>query len=183
MVGQAHREGTGMPPQLSPGLEKEIRRLIGRGHGKRAVARMVGCSKHAVLNVLARGPHPKLTAWDPSPARLSLREREEIRVGLEQGATFTAIAQSIGRAVSTVSREVALNGGRDDYQAWRAHRAPPARGRRPQIPKLACGRLAAQVAEWLGGVWAPGENSPGLRMGVPGGPMMRGGHETDYHTP
>src|SRR5436853_3061883 len=116
MVGQAHREGTGMPPQLSPGLEKEIRRLIGRGHGKRAVARMVGCSKHAVLNVLARGPHPKLTAWDPSPARLSLREREEIRVGLEQGATFTAIAQSIGRAVSTVSREVALNGGRDDYQ-------------------------------------------------------------------
>ena len=88
-----------MPPQLSPGLEREIRRLIGRGHGKHAVARMVGCSKHAVLNVLARGPHPKLTAWDPSPARLSLRAREEIRVGLEQGMTFTAIAQSIGRAV------------------------------------------------------------------------------------
>jgi hypothetical protein len=63
-----------MPAQLSPGLEKEIRTLIGRGHGKRAVARMVGCSKHAVLNVLARGPHPTLTAWDPSPARLSLPE-------------------------------------------------------------------------------------------------------------
>src|SRR5256885_4988216 len=73
-----------MHPRLSPGLEAEIRRLIGRGHGKRAVARMIGVSKHAVLNVLARGPHPKLTAWDPAPARLSLREREEIRVGLER---------------------------------------------------------------------------------------------------
>src|SRR5688572_21828333 len=114
-VGQARREGNGMHPRLSPALEKEIRRLIGRGHGKRAVARMVGVSKHAVLNVLARGPHPKLTAWNPSPARLSLREREEIRVGLEQGETFTAIAQSIGRAVSTVSREVGINGGRGGY--------------------------------------------------------------------
>src|SRR2546430_3070296 len=69
MVGQAHREGTGMPPQLSPGLEKEIRRLIGRGHGKRAVARMVGCSKHAGLNALGREPRPTLSAWHPSPAR------------------------------------------------------------------------------------------------------------------
>lgn len=42
-----------MPAQLSPGLEKEVRRLIGRGHGKRVVARMVGCSKHAVLNVFS----------------------------------------------------------------------------------------------------------------------------------
>src|SRR3989475_10493935 len=139
MVGQAHREGTGMPPQVTPGWEKGIGRLIVRGHGERAVARMVGCSKHGVLNVLARGPHPKLTAWDPSPARLSLREREEIRVGLEQGATFTAIAQSIGRAVSTVSREVALNGGRDDYQAWRAPPAPHARARPPRSPDAAGG--------------------------------------------
>ena len=171
-----------MPQQLSPGLEKEVRRLIGRGHGKRAVARMVGCSKHAVLNVLARGPHPRLTAWDPSPARLSLREREEIRVGLEQGATFTAIAQSIGRAVSTVSREVALNGGRDDYQAWRAHRAAEARARRPKIPKLACGRLAAQVAEWLEEFWSPEEISRRLRMEFPDDPMMRVSHETIYQS-
>jgi transposase, IS30 family len=171
-----------MVARLSPGLEKEIRRLIGRGHGKRAVARMVGVSKHAVLNVLARGPHPVLTAWDPSPVRLSLREREEIRVGLEQGATFTVMAHSIGRAVSTVSREVAKNGGRNEYQAWKAHRDAETRARRPKTPKLVCGRLAAQLAEWLEEFWSPEEISRRLRMEFPDDPMMRVSHETIYQS-
>ena len=40
-----------MHPRLSPGLEKEIRRLIGRGHGKHAVARMVGVEElNGILN-------------------------------------------------------------------------------------------------------------------------------------
>jgi IS30 family transposase len=41
---------------------------------------------------------------------------------LERGESFTTIARSIDRAVSTVSREVAANGGRDGYRAWQAHR-------------------------------------------------------------
>jgi IS30 family transposase len=89
------------------------------------------------------------TAWNPSPARLSLHKREEIRVGLERGDTLTAIAQRIGRAVSTLSREVKANGGRDAYRAHGAHQAAFERARRPKTPKLACPRRAGKVAEWL----------------------------------
>jgi hypothetical protein len=60
---------------------------------------MVERSKHAVSNVLAREPRPAATAeWNPSSARLSLREREEIRGGLERGESCTVIARLIGRA-------------------------------------------------------------------------------------
>ena len=51
--------------------------------------------------------------WDPSPARLSATEREEIRAGLDAGQSFRAIAGRLGRAPSTISREVNANGGRE----------------------------------------------------------------------
>jgi IS30 family transposase len=163
-------------------MEREIRRLAALGHGLRAIGRMVGCSKHGVMNVLARAPLTKAAAWTPSPARLSLREREEIRVGLERGETFTGIAGTIGRAVSTISREVAANGGRTGYQAWKAHLAAAERARRPKRPKLVCDRLAAQVAEWLEEFWSPEEISRRLRIEFPDDPMMWVSHETIYQS-
>src|SRR5438874_1167264 len=110
--------------RLEPEVEREVRRLAAKGHKLREIGRMLGVSRHAVTNSLRREPRPSSpAAWNPSSARLSLREREEIRVGLEQGDTFTAIATKIGRAVSTVSREVKTNGGRDGYRAHVAHQA------------------------------------------------------------
>ena len=171
-----------MPERLPSAMEREIRRLAALGHGLRPIGRMVGCSKHGVMNVLARAPLTKAAAWTPSPARLSLRDREEIRVGLERDETFTAIAGTIGRAISTVSREVAANGGRSGYQAWKAHLAAAERARRPKRPKLACGRLAAQVAEWLEELWSPEEISRRLRIEFPDDPMMWVSHETIYQS-
>src|SRR5438105_2679917 len=130
-----------MPKRLSSELEREVRRLAAKGHGLREIGRQLRCSKHAVSNVLMREPRPLLASgWNPSPARLSMEEREEIRAGLERGESFTAIAASIGRAVSTVSREVAANGGRNGYRAWQAHGDAGQRARRPKTPKLV-GRL------------------------------------------
>src|SRR4051794_40480677 len=124
--------------RLSADLEREVRRLAAKGHGLREIGRMIDHSKHAVLNVLARTPRPvELAEWNASPAHLSLHEREEIRVGLERGETFTAIAATLGRAVSTVSREVAANGGRENYQAWQAHRRARKTSRRPKPSRLA----------------------------------------------
>src|SRR5262245_60601510 len=104
--------------RLEAEVEREVRRLAAKGHKLREIGRILGCSRHAVTNTLRRAPRPpSLTMWNPSPVWLSLDEREEIRVGLERGDTLTAIAGRIGRAVSTVSREVNANGGRDGYRA------------------------------------------------------------------
>lgn len=167
--------------RLEPEVEREVRRLAAKGHKLREIGRMLGCSRHAVTNTLRRQPRPpSSTMWNPSPARLSLQEREEIRVGLEQGDTFTAIAQRIGRVVSTVSREVNANGGREGYRAHVAHQAAFERARRPKTPKLACPRLAGQVAEWLELWWSPEQIAERLRIEFPDDPMMRVSHETIY---
>ena len=167
--------------RLEPEVEREVRRLAAKGRKLREIGRMLGCSRHAVTNTLRREPRPlSATAWNPSRARLSLDEREEIRVGLERGDTFTAIAAKIGRAVSTVSREVKANGGRDAYRAHLAHQAACERARRPKTPKLACPRLAGQVAEWLEQWWSPEQIAERLRIEFPHDPMMRVSHETIY---
>ncbi len=79
--------------KMSLELESEAVRLSEEGRTSREVARLLGCSKSAVGNVLVRQAirlrAPK--EWDPSPAT-ALDGREEIRAGLERGETFTAIA-------------------------------------------------------------------------------------------
>jgi len=168
--------------RLSSELEREVRRLAAKGHGVREIGRLLHCSKHAVSNVLVREPRPPSASdWNPSVARLSMSEREEIRAGVERGETFTAIACSIGRAVSTVSRDVAANGGRDGYRAWQAHRDAGQQARRPKSPKLV-GRLAAVVTEWLEEWWSPEEIARRLRLEFPDDPMMWVSHETIYQS-
>jgi IS30 family transposase len=172
-----------MPKRICPELEREVRRLANKGHKLREIGRILGCSRHAVKNTLDREPLPlRPTDWNPSPARLSLREREEIRAGLERGETFTAIAGVLGRAVSTVSREVAANGGRNDYRAWRAHERAAEQARRPKRPKLAHPPLCAQVTTWLEEWWSPEEIACRLRMDFPDDPMMWVSHETIYQS-
>jgi len=171
-----------MPKRLSPVLEREVRRLAAKGHGMRAIGRMLKCSRHAVTNVLRREPRPEETEWNPSSGRLSHAEREEIRAGLERGESYTAIARTLNRATSTVSREVTANGGRLEYQAWRAHRRAAAEARRPKTPKLADLRLATQVTEWLEHWWSPEEIAARLRIEFPDDPMMKVSHETIYQS-
>jgi hypothetical protein len=55
-----------------------------------------------------------------APGRLTLADWEEITLGLHGGESFTVIAARLSRAVSTVSREVAANGGRGAYRACHA---------------------------------------------------------------
>jgi len=111
-----------------------------------------------------------------------LADREEISLGLERGETFTVVARRLGRAVSSVSREVAANGGRDGYRAWRAHQRARDGTRRPKTPKLVCRRLAAQVEAWLREWWSPEEIARRLRIEFPDDPMMWVSHETIYQS-
>ena len=172
-----------MAPRLTAEQRRLALRLKAQGWSLRAIGAEVACS-HESIRLLASEParpHPQHD-WTARSGRLTLEEREEIRLGLHQGATFTAIALRLGRSVSTVSREVAGNGGRSDYRAWQAHGRARDRTRRPKRPKLACPRLAAQVEEWLKQWWSPEEIARRLRIEFPDDPMMWVSHETIYQS-
>ena len=68
---------------------------------------------------------------------LSLSEREEISRSIALGFSLRAIAAKVGRAPSTISREVIRNGGWDNYRATLADEATWARSCRPKCCKLA----------------------------------------------
>ena len=114
--------------------------------------------------------------------RLSLSEREEISRGLAAGESLRGIARRLGRAASTVSREVAANGGRMKYRAGVAHRASRHRARRPKPAKLATHqRLRTVVEEKLEG-WSPRQISRWLCEAYPSDEEMRVSHETIYQS-
>jgi IS30 family transposase len=158
-------------------------RLRAKGLSLRQIGPQVGCS-HELVRIIARGgpgrPQRKVDPWLPGPGRLRLCDREEISLGLHAGEAFCVIAARIGKVTSTVSREVAGNGGRGGYRAWRAHQRARDRARRPKAVKLAGPRLAAQVTSWLEAWWSPQEISRRLRIEYPCDPMMWVSHETIY---
>ncbi len=120
----------------------------------------------------------------PAPRRRrigSLRsdEREEISRGLAAGNSIRCIAKKLGRAPSTVSREVQRNGGRSKYRAERAEKRALAAARRPKDCKLADnGRLRHLVARKLSQDWSPEQIAGWLKS--QGDPTMSVSHETIY---
>ncbi|MEV4218864.1 MarR family transcriptional regulator [Nonomuraea sp. NPDC049725] len=68
--------------------------------------------------------------------RLTHEDRRQIAGGLAAGLTPTEIATRLDRPLSTVTREIARNGGPERYQADRAHQATRERARRrPPAPE------------------------------------------------
>ena len=116
-----------------------------------------------------------------SELRLSLAEREEISRGLSTGATFAVIAAGLGRAASTVSREVAVNGGRAKYRAHTADERALRLMARPKVSKLAgCVRLRTEVEARLAVRWSPQQIARSLRDDFPDDEEMWVSHETIY---
>lgn len=154
------------------------------GESQRSISRAVGRSPSSVHGLLVRsGWRRPMPAKVWSPLRLSLGEREEISRGLAGGESLRCIAGRLGRAPSTVSREVAANGGREGYRATRAHRASRHRARRPKPAKLAENpALAAAVTEKLEEWWSPRQISDWLVDTYPEDEGMRVSHETIYQS-
>src|SRR5215475_3285315 len=163
-----------LTPHLTVEQRQLARRLSAKGLSLREVARQVGCSHEVVRTIVRRESKRPVRSdpWAPGPGRLTLADREEISLGLRVQESFTVIAARLGKATSTVSREVAANGGRHEYRAWRAHQQARARARRPKPFKLSGTRLASQVSRWLSAWWSPQEISHRLRMDYPSDPMM-----------
>jgi DNA-binding CsgD family transcriptional regulator len=148
----------------------ESLRLIARRLGKR------GPSVRAfVLQTGGVQRHPPHRA----PRCLSMAEREEISRGVAAGDSCRAIAKLLGRAPSTVSREVASNGGRHHYRAQAADAAAFGRAQRPKPAKLVTQpRLRAVVEAKLALRWSPEQIAGWLPLAYPQDPVMRVSHET-----
>jgi IS30 family transposase len=114
---------------------------------------------------------------------LTLAEREEISRGLVAGYSLRAIAEQLGRAPSTISREVHRNRGRRGYRAVQADRLAWDRARRPKRCKLAQNRsLARVVARQLKASWSPEQIAGWLKRAYPDDEFSRVSHETIYRS-
>jgi IS30 family transposase len=114
---------------------------------------------------------------------LDLGEREEVSRGIAAGLAIRAIARSLGRSPSTISREIARNGGAQTYRATRVDKQAWERALRPKRFRLACSEwLRWLVAQKLAPQWSPEQIAGWLRREYPGDPGMRISHEAIYRS-
>jgi len=131
--------------------------------------------------VIRHGGHRPAEPRPWSDKRMCLADREEISRGLVAQESFRSIARRIGRAPSTVSREVKLNGGRSDYRAVDAEATVRERAQRPKKRRLESdARLRKVVEAGLDEFWSPTQISKTLVEEYPNDPRMRVSPETIY---
>jgi IS30 family transposase len=159
----------------------EIWRRYRGGASLRSIHQALGRGGKTVWNFVASTGGIPPVERVRSALRLSLAEREEISRGLVADQSCRAIARRLGRAPSTVSREVAVHGGRAHYRACTADRAAWEQARRPKPAKLATHReLGGLVATKLRLRWSPQQIAGWLRREHPADAEFWVSHETIY---
>jgi transposase, IS30 family len=168
---------------LDRDLKRSIIRLARKGATYREILEQVDTSMGAITITLREwgGVTRCDQCWEPSPNRLSLEDRVEILIGIELGHSLSAIARDLGRAPSTVCREVNANGGRDRYRPGAAHARAARCAKRPKPTKLASNpALCERVIADLGQLWSPAQIRTRLRVDFADRPEMWVSHETIY---
>jgi len=188
-VDQSHTELTNQEKErsLTAHLTIEQRslahRLRAKGMRIHDIAREIGCSPSGI-SVMLRGQAraAKPDVWLPRQGSLQACEREQIMLALHDQLSMTSIALQLGRSLSTVTREVKANGGRESYRVWPAHQRAQENTKRPKPSKFANTALRNQVSVWLEKFWSPKEISVRLRLQFPHDRSMRVSHETIYQS-
>ena len=168
--------------RITPEVRRAVIKLAREGASYSEIKGRLGLPNGSIGLVLAPfGGVLRREQWVcPSGVRLSLDDRIEIQLGVEQGKSLRAIAARLGRAPSTVAREVRHHGGRGHYKAVQAHRQAERSARRPKAAKLAAPSLCAEVEARLLQLWSPQEIAAKLRAEFPDRPEMWVSHETIY---
>jgi len=140
-------------------------------------------NKSGVYRVLALNGGISPAARRRAPVALRLEEREEISRGIAAGRSIRRIAARLGRAPSTVSREVRRHGGASAYRASQADADAWEMALRPKPCRLAAHpELRWCVAQKLALEWSPEQISGWLKREFPADEGMQVSHETIYRS-
>jgi IS30 family transposase len=154
-----------------------------KGEGLKSIGRVFGKSSSSIFAHISPTGGIRPPARRRSRLSLTLAEREEISRGLVHGHSLRRIALSLGRAPSTVSREIGRNGGLGPYRAAASDRQAWRRARRPKACKLArYPHLRRVVATHLRRNWSPQQIAGWLKSNHPEDEAFRVSHETIYRS-
>lgn len=168
---------------MSAGERNELWQRWRSGESVSAIARAMARHSARIYTIVAAeggiAPPPRRR----SRLALTTTDREEISRGLAGRESARAIARRLGRAPSTITREITRNGGRRGYRATGADRRAWTRARRPKRCRLQRHpRLCAAVAAKLACQWSPHQIAGWLRATFPSDPDLQVSHETIYRT-
>src|SRR3954469_10487418 len=168
-------------PGLSPQQKQELWDRWKAGQSLSDIGRSLGKHAGSIFGVLRSSGGIAPSARVRSRRSLSVHEREEISRGLVAGLSLRKIAAQLGRATSTISREVGRNSGRGKYRAASADERAWRLACRPKPCRLAVNRpLQMVVAQKLNDNWSPQQISGWLRVEYVHDEPMRLSHETIY---
>ena len=152
-----------------------------QGESLNAIARLFDRHHPSIQRILAETGGIRPAPRRRSRRALTLAEREEISRGLVTGRSIRSIAATLGRAPSTVSREIRRNNGRQRYRAGDADQAAWDRAKRPKTCKLVENRrLARVVARKLQMEWSPQQIAGWLKRIYADDEHNQVSHETIY---
>jgi IS30 family transposase len=167
--------------RLSPGDVDVLWSRWQQGDTAVQISAVLGCNKGTVTWYIDRAGGLRPRERRRAPRALQLAEREEISRGLAAAEGVRALARRLGRAPSTVSRELRRHGGAGAYRAATADAAAWERARRPRPCRLTEERRLRRVVEQkLRADWSPQQIAAWLKRAYPTAPTMQLSHETIY---
>jgi IS30 family transposase len=154
-----------------------------KGESLQRIAELFDRNHSSVERILAETGGIQPAQRRRSRLALTLAEREEISRSVATGQSIRSVATRLGRAPSTISREIMRNGGQECYRASQADQAAWDRGRRPKTCSLAENRsLAHIVAGKLQLLWSPQQIAGWLKRTYPDDETFQVSHETIYRS-
>jgi transposase, IS30 family len=154
-----------------------------KGESLCSIGRLFDRHSSSIFGLLAPTGGIRPPARNRSKLALTLSEREEISRGIASSYSLRKIAAILNRSPSTISREIARNGGYDSYRAAKAEQAAWERAHRPKQCKLACYPMLKRiVAIKLKRKWSPKQISGWLKRTYPFEARKQVSHETIYRS-